>query len=310
MTKFEVNTVSESFTVKVDRAISLGEFLKIVNLPSFEHCSHDMSDINASMTGINHFYRDEASCRAIEIEFWPGDKTYSIKTNHPASKEDWMLVRHVTESLARHFGAEITGGDTRCALEQFSKKHDEQWASDLSHFGARALLDCAFGTGFAALDGAVRPFYFGERVKREVTSNHSGNDVYAELFRRIHETQYVGLEYFAPKHYEIIGTKKKFVVIGPDVQAVTPYVDFISFPEEGSIVFVPYAALPQIVGERLTWLDEKQALIDPIDESDWSKVLKIAKKHSVELQKDMDSGVGIVASPARLRYDRLLELAT
>jgi hypothetical protein len=78
-------------------------------------------------------------------------------------------------------------------------------------------------------------------------------------------------------------------------------VDFISFPDDGSIVFFPYAALPLIV--------EKQALIDQIEESDWSEVLKIARKHSVDFQKDMAAGVEIVASAARLRYDRLLEPA-
>jgi hypothetical protein len=118
--------MSESFTVKVNRTISLGEFLKIVNLPSFQHCSNDLSNINKSMAGINNFYRDEVSCRAIDIEFWPANKTYSVQSNHPASQKDWMLLRHVTESLARHFGAEITGGDTNCDVEQFSKKYDEQ----------------------------------------------------------------------------------------------------------------------------------------------------------------------------------------
>ncbi len=298
--------MSESFTVKVGKAITFNKFLKLVNLPSFEHCSHDLPDENASMTGINHFYQDEVSCRAIEIEYWPKDKSYSIQTNHPASKEDWMLMRHITESLAQHFNAAITDGDGNCNIEQFSKKYDKQWASGLSHFGANALLDCSFGTGFASLEGAVRPFYFGERAKTEITSNRSGDDIYAELFRRIYETQYIGLEYFVPKHYEIAGTKKKFAVIGPGVQAVTPYVDFISFPQDKGMIFIPYAALPQILGERLSWLDEKQALIDPIDESEWPNVMTIAAQHSVDLQNDMQSGVGISASTARLRYDRLL----
>jgi hypothetical protein len=298
--------VSESFIVKVGNAITFNEFLELVNLPSFEHCSHDLPDENAEMTGINHFYQDEVSCRAIEIEYWSKDKSYSIQSNHPASKEDWMLMRHITESLAKHFNAAITDGDDKCTVEQFSKKYDEQWANDLSHYGARALLECSLGTGFASLEGAVRPFYFGERVKAEVTSNRSGDDSYAELFRRIHETQYIGLEYFVPKHYEIAGTKKKFVVIGTGVQVVIPYVDFISFPQDKGMIFVPYATLPKIVGERFSWLDEKQALIDPIDESDWSNAMKIAERHSVDLQKDMQSGVGISASTARLRYDRLL----
>ena len=312
----EVDTVvSEYFIVNAGRTISFGEFLKLVNLPSFQnlYVLPVISDANEPMTGINHFYQDEISCRAIEIEFWPADKKYSIKMNHPASIEDWKIARHITEALADHFGSEIDVGAETCNLSEFGRKYDERWDTRMAQLGARVLLNYSLPDGGAHnVPCAMRPFHFGERMRREVvTSTRSEDEVHDELFKRMHATQYVSLEYFVPKLYEIVCTKKTFVALGPNVAMVTPWVNFLNLVDgEKHNIFVPYSAWPLIMGERFSWLDERQALIEPWNKVEWPELLKLARQHAVDLQSDIDGGYFFTIPVARQRYDRLIELAT
>jgi hypothetical protein len=64
------------------------------------------------------------------------------------------------------------------------------------------------------------------------------------------------------------------------VQYFFPWVQHIVIVDEdksNSSLFVPYSALPELAGDRITWLAEKQALIAPCSKTDWPALLQRAR---------------------------------
>jgi hypothetical protein len=45
---------------------------------------------------------------------------------------------------------------------------------------------------------------------------------------------------------------------------------------------VPYRALPEIAGDRVTFLDEVQTLVEPFDDYEWPELLERARRHAVD----------------------------
>lgn len=303
--------MSESFCVKSQKSISYGGFLQVVALPEFMGLAPPPSDRDAPLTGIRRFYQEEISCRGIEIARDREGTEYAVSANHPSSLDDWMLMIHTIGALSRYFGVNIEADGESLPESAFNDKYGPDWAQRMVQFGAKSTLGTARGlTGgqFAQIDCAIRLFYLGKRTADEIMAGRSEEEAATELSNRMRLTQYVSLDYFVPKEYKLNANNRKFVVFGEGLQMLVPLVQFVALPTENTnIVYIPFDVFPSLVGERLSWLDEKQALVRPVRKEDWPQLIEAANKHAVDLLPQLkEGGVTGIVTKARDRYDRLM----
>lgn len=299
--------MSITFAIATGGSITFGELKRLINVDRFLDSSIPPADEAAPVTGINHFYIEDVSCRAIEVSHTIYG--YSISIKSASSLDDWKLGLKVTAAIASFFQAKIEGDGDLLTLEQFEQKYDNWWTKRQFVSGVDFALNQAHQhSGIVMMDGVTREFHLGERMAKEILNGRSKDEARAEFVRRFRQCQRIEPEYFVPKEYYLKASKKRFVIFGPGVSLVVPFVHYLALPEASSknLIYVAHSLLPSLA-PNLTWLDEKQALVDAIPESDWTELLKVARPHAVNLTPSIEEGgVAIMITRARAKYDALL----
>ena len=109
------------------------------------------------------------------------------------------------------------------------------------------------------------------------------------MLQAIRRVQYVDPEQYDPAGVleaaaggEKGGRPFRFAVWGPGKSYLLPAVDQLLVDADGKqtdVFLIPYQALPEIAGERCSWLDEKQTLVQAFAEREWPALVERARRH-------------------------------
>jgi len=277
--------MSFTFDILGDRPVTYQALCEAADLPELL-CAEKVDHV-APLTGIYHLYLNGLSCRSAELA--KGSRGYTVRVNSPSSPDDHGLALLLVEQLAKLSGAaNIKGeGDSAMDAQRFRENYSGAWIRQQVSSGVQSILLIARGieAGEACeVPGAVRRFYVGPRLASEVLALGSPQSIEDEFFRRFSAVQYVERQgYYYPNIYILTANKGKVCGLAPDVAFLIPWVKYVALvaADDGSPVFVSYEDFPKIAGGRLSWLDEKQALMEAIPKTEWPAFCALASEFGV-----------------------------
>lgn len=249
--------------------------------------------------GYTHLFREGLSTCAVEIN--REETRYQVRIMAFCSPEDYELALAVVEQLALYGEvATITPEEGEpMPLGQLKKQYGKEWIAQQvkSLFGMLPAMVAREKDTALQVPGAVRPFWIGSRLMKELTEAGPAESLPQRIIAAIRKVQYLDPEeYFCASVMEVSskegeGTEDESFTVtawGPGVRYLFPVVDYLAIIEdmEGEGHFlVPYDAVHEIAGDHCSCLDEKQTLVEPFDEDEWPELLARARKHEVDPSK-------------------------
>lgn len=275
-----------SFTFYIECKSKL-EYLQLMQIDQLS-CCEPTAAAEKHLIGVRHFFIPNVSCRGSEVA--REDDGYSVRILACSSPEDYELAFTLVETIAKSTNGKISGecGST-ATVEQFRSKFDSEWRGNDQNLSFAAVRSAAVGLPSGeslSLSGAVRPFYVGPRMFHELSKLGSEEDVRKEFFEKFRAVQYIDPElYYVPSIRVFPKSSKELVIWGPGCQYFLPATDvfaLVSLEDEAPPLFVDSSCLQELAGERISWLDEKQALVSSVEESDWPDFLLRARKFEID----------------------------
>jgi hypothetical protein len=218
-----------------------------------------------------HLYRARQSTRGIAIE--RKGTALLVKMVTCTNRVDWDLAFTLLETLG---ATPIEGEDgTTAALVEIRAAFAEVMARELSASVA-TLHATVKQRKELQLTGAVREVYFGPRMLREI-----GEDPEAML-ERIRRIQYIEDEGFQfVKYASLTAMMRLTVELGfslwdPRRAQAFGATTHLCLSSDKKL-HVPLKALPEIVGKRFAWLDEKQFTIAATPDGEIAQLIKRAE---------------------------------
>ena len=233
-----------------------------------------------------HVYLWGVSTRAVEIG--AGDDGVSVRIMSCSCTEDHELALAAVEHFAS--GGRIVEPEygESGPWEAIRGDWEGEWTTQSVESGATILPRMLAGgeiAGPLTLPGPVRDFVIGPWLAGQLEPVDAS---YAErLFERIRAVQYADLEeqYFRASVLELQvadDRTRSLVVWAPGVAYLFPYVELIVVHAE-DYLFIPSEALFELAGDACTRLDERQALVEAIDEGPaWDALIERARVHVVQ----------------------------
>ncbi len=247
-------------------------------------CAEDVGADEAWPDESLHFHRHGVSCREIGIGYAEG--AFRIGVPAFAAAEDFDLAIRFAESFAEQCdsvieteeGETLSPGRARDTLnDEWIRERIEAWTEKLFAMVRREQ-------GCYQIPGPVRSFYIGPRVSSELTEGAPAEELSGRLAEAIRRVQYA----YEDTHFAVSvmalrvkGTDGEVTASawGEGVAHLFAPVDFLVVGGDRSL-FVPYESLPEVAGDRLSWLDERQALVEAAEGEDWKGILQRAERHA------------------------------
>jgi hypothetical protein len=235
-----------------------------------------------------HLYRAERSLRALELSW--DDGTFQVRIMAFSSPEDYELALAIVGRAAEFYESEVTPEDgDAIPLGQFRRKYSQAWAAreiEVLFEMLPKMLDKETGT--LQLMGAVRPFHLGQRLMGELRAAGPAEGLTDRIIEAMRRVQNVDQdEYYCASALRVEPRNggKKFTVAAwaPGVRYLFPQVDYLAVIEPPSGHFlVPYKKLSAIAGDRWSWLDEEQTLVEPFEDEEWTALLERARPFATD----------------------------
>jgi hypothetical protein len=305
--------MSFSFYLDLPEAPPIGELLEPIPYDILCVEEDEIEPEDEWPEGYTHLYREGLSTCAVEIN--REDGRFQIRIMAFCSPEDYELALAIVEQLALYGEvAAITPEDGEpLPLGQLKKQYGKEWIADQvkSLFGMLPAMVARDHDTALQVPAAVRPFWIGPRLMKELTEGGPAETLPQRIIEAIRKVQYLDPEeYFCATVMEVCSKKEgaaeedkpddvgdqaddektnddSFTVTawGPGVRYLFPNVDYLAVIEdmEGEGHFlIPYDAVHELAGDRCSWLDEKQTLVEPFDEDEWPELLARARKHEID----------------------------
>jgi len=247
------------------------------------------SDAGAAglVPGIYRFHREGVSTRFTELKVT--EDSVAVRIFSLASPEDVALAMRLVTELAilgdiHEANAEGMGVQPISTIEEL---HDAAWADAQAQSGLRVLRAMiAEGRGPMEMPGPKRGYFVGPRVLGELDAGGVAEAAHLRLIEEVRRVQWLPVR-----------TAGTFLAKGPDGddvklavwlgdEVVFPPVPYaaVSVEHEGGardVVLIDSSHVPQLAGDRWTYIDERQGLIREI--SDWAAVVEAARAFSTQL---------------------------
>jgi hypothetical protein len=268
------------------------------------HCEEGNLEDSSWPEGTFHFYRDHVSARGVEITYQ--DNQFQVRILTLASPDDYELGFRFVESLAGILDQRVKPEDYEpIPVDQLRERYNADWIHQTNTYGAAVIREMLQGGEheLMTLYGSKRPFHLGLRTIQELEDGGPEEEFLDRLMESILRVQNVdGNEYFfatimeAKRNLETedseepqegeaeTDNKMTFAVFAPTVQYLMPDVQYIALVqgEDEAPMFIPYDKLPLLLPEdSWSFIDERQMLIDAVDEEDWPGFLHRARKFEV-----------------------------
>ena len=276
--------MSFSFSIAAKNPLKYQDLLDQLGKDAKINCC-EQDSVGEFLTGIRHFYIPGVTCRTPEVALEQAG--YSVRILACAAPEDYHLAFKIAQSIASLSGVEITGEDgQQVTADDLPGKYNAEWINADIDGGLEFLLSTArsSSSGLVNMSGAKRDFYIGPRLAQELLGLGDRQLMLAALFEKMRITQYFDeTEYYMPSVKSFPGSYKKFVVWGSDVQYYFPWVQYFAVvvDEANPPLFLPSQNLIAVAGDKVTWLDEKQALVGAVSSEEWPALVKRARPFEV-----------------------------
>jgi hypothetical protein len=276
--------VSFSFYIESKSKLKYQQLMQIDHLSCFE----PPAAAEKHLTGVRHFFIPNVSCRGSEVAV--EEDGYSVRVLACSAPEDYELSLTLVETIAKSTNGKISGEcGSKVTVKQLRSKFDSEWINNDLNLSFAAVESSAAGLTngqYLSLSGAVRDFYVGPRMLQELSKLGSVESMRNEFFEKFRAVQYIDPElYYFPSIRVFPKSSKKFVVWGPGCQYFFPAIQvfaLVSLEDGVPPLFVDSDCLQELAGERISWLDEKQALVSSVAESDWPDFLLRARKFEID----------------------------
>jgi hypothetical protein len=240
-----------------------------------------------------HLYTPGVSTRSVEVCYARG--AVKVRLLACSAPEDYHLGLRLVRVVAELAGAPIhpqDGGEI--AATDLHDRYGAEWVAGQVSAGAGVLAALAAEHGQVTMRGPVRDFHVGKRLLDELRDGSAPRFAERVLaaFRR---TQYVDPEHYYEAHpIEVAaadGTRTLEVAMWApsSIGYLFSPVDYVFLmakeQDGGDVLVVTYDAVPEIAGDRCAFLDERQLLVEPVGEREWSELSERAEKYRVELPR-------------------------
>jgi hypothetical protein len=263
--------VSFSFYVSLAAPPSLARLLAIAPGASCDDAPEDHAETAPLPAGYAcHLYRHGESARGVEVAYENGQLGVRIMTC--SSRADYELG----VALARGFGDATVAAEDDGEIESY----DDAWIDRMVAWGPDAVMRMA--ESGCEMSGARRRFHVGPRLIAELRASGAADTLGARLLERFVRVQYVDEEgYYAASTFEVTPRDGRppytLAAWAPEVRYVFPAVERLGLVAEDGAVEIAHARGAELAGERWTWLDDKQALVEPIPDDEWEQLLRRAR---------------------------------
>ncbi|HEX6675755.1 MAG TPA: hypothetical protein VF486_12100 [Actinomycetes bacterium] len=244
-----------------------------------------------------HLYRPGVSTRSVEVCL-QGDAV-NVRLLSCSSPEEYELGMRFLRATAELAGAGVRPEDAgELAVDELEKRYGAEWAARQVCSAALAVASFARQGRRVTIPGPIRDFYLGQRLLAELSAGAPEEEDEEELFVErllgaIRRTQYVDPErYYEASEIEVdagggSGAVRVAVWTPSSIGHLFTPADYVFLTarekDGGEMLVVPFAAVPEIAGDRCAFLDEVQLLVEPVSEKDWPQLAERAEKHGTEL---------------------------
>ena len=230
-----------------------------------------------------HFYREGLSTRAVEVAY--DGVTFKVKILTASCPDDYGLALDFVCAAARDVGGEVESEEgVGFPAEERDAHYGPDWIAEhirkeVSHVVGLAIKEQQIVT----MGCTTRNFYLGPRVAHEILQGPSDTTP-ERLFERIRELMYIDLdaaESIVPAEVMSVdgrdGQPMRFAVWEPGVITLFPDVERLALLSDDRIM-IPYRSLEALAGRgRVTWLDERHALVGAVPPDEWDGLVRKAR---------------------------------
>jgi hypothetical protein len=240
-----------------------------------------------------HLYTPGVSTRSVEVCYAGG--AVKVRLLACSAPEDYRLGLCLVRVVAELAGAPIRPEDGgELAANELHDRYGADWVAGQVSADAGILAALALERGQVTMRGPVRDFHVGKRLLDELRDGPA--PPFAErLLAAFRRTQYVDPErYYEAQPIEVTaadGTRTLEVArwAPSSIGYLFSPVDYVFLmareQDGGDMLVVTFDAVPEIAGDRCAFLDERQLLVEPVGEQEWSDLSERAEKYRVELPR-------------------------
>jgi hypothetical protein len=234
-----------------------------------------------------HFYLPGVSIRAIEA-VWE-DGRFQVRIMAFSAPEEYELAFAFLERAAELYDSDVEPEDGEALpLTRLREEYGPAWVEgQVAMFHMLPQLMRQHRTTLQ-ITGPVRPFHLGPRLLAELEEAGPPEGLPERLIALMRRVQYIDPEeYYCADalRFEKKGGGKVITLTawGPNVRYLFPEVQYLAVMEGAQKHFmIPYRVLLEIAGERVTFLDEVQTLVEPFDDYEWPDLLERAREYAVD----------------------------
>jgi len=239
--------------------------------------------------GITHLYRRSGSVRSVEID--RNDAEYSVRVMTCSSQADYELALAVTERFALALGAPIDpeGAEQAVSFDQFRNLYSSDWVQRMVASGAATVLSIVKDQqSTIQMSGTQRMMAIGPRMVARLEATEPGADMGTKLLTALERLNRVSSdEWFFANSMKITdpsGGEFTVAAFGPGVDYFMPVVERWAFVNQkgGDAILVPVVDIDAVLGHRVEWLDEVNALVLAVTDEEWPAILDRAANVAVD----------------------------
>lgn len=205
-------------------------------------------------------HRQLVSTRQIEVAWQAGELEITIRVF--ASSEDIDLALRLASAIALEHGRDVwVEGEAGIPPGELQARFDRRAWSATMAAGMRRLIE---RKGTVELSGPQRPAYLGPRVLAALDAGDSAEPFFRRAITWLRRVQWIE----ETEGYRAMGilegreSGRTVAIWDPRYRAVLPLVDVVAIYHQDDHVAFAAARVPELVGDRATWLDDEQLLLE------------------------------------------------
>jgi hypothetical protein len=278
--------VSFSFHVPCERPPRFSTVVDAIGEPDWAVEEATPADDAFARSVFYHPYLRGRAARGIELGW--DDDTFEVRILTCSSRADYELGVKTALVLARLANATVhPEGDEPLSIDSARAKYGDAWIDRMLVSGPPIVLQMAAKNGIV-LSGPRRDFHIGPRFVSELRNRPSDMRPEEQLLDAMVRVQDVDEERWYPASVMRVTPKQggedaafTLAVWAPDVSYVFPSVELFAITSAENLL-VPHEKGPELAGDRWTWLDEKNALVEKTPQREWDDFVTRARKHAVK----------------------------
>jgi len=226
-------------------------------------------EFTSEIEAFHKYFILEKSSRGIMVGL-NGD-TYEVIINVLCSEEDYLLATKIATQIAILTEALISPelspveGKNELSVEEFQKHFNEKWAKANCTNGINAFRQLIYDRGTVTIAGCLRNVYVGQDLMRrfeKIKFKLSEKRMYALLVHHIRVIQFLPLNIFVPKEYEVVeddGRRWNYISLTYNREQLVSKTDFVILELSGDhFIKVPFHKFQEYCKYNFFRLDEEQ----------------------------------------------------